>query len=1657
MRINELISGSGLDIPGSGLDIQDTGLNLVEADPVSPPPYEYSWDFTYGLGPWTTWLPPSVVTEPGGEYEQFTRLHAPGPLDANHIDGIGAIWLVAHLSTPTQGSPGVLNLQDAEFEITVRGTDFLANGGKLAIWLCRYVPETGLLQNYYVGLQVTNWANTGGDMMGQVTDDWTTITLQISDDPADWTYAGNYESFEGDWADRYQPFDLDQVLSHVDATLHLVVLNSDPDDAPSGFLDLANITVRTQTPATPVGVSGLNPELHYGLEDQDATGVLAGGHGVDMDNATFSLVSGSVRNGSVTIDPDTGEFVFTPPADYFGPTDYVGAAVFQYRVSDGTTTSEPISVIVYIGGINDAPLLTTRNEGAHIEAGEAFEFTLFKGTDVDGDALTFELVDGSVVGGTLDLDAKSGHYVFTPTAGFTGDASFRYRLSDGQLETAEKTVVLTVHPQGEAPPLPTFDTVVNQYLLQGDMANWVYYTARLAYAGDPNAAYHFATWLNTGLNGVNFDKALTREFLEIAAGVVPDARLMLSRLYTSGEGGERDYVHARELLESLPNNKDAIYRLAILDHLGLGAPQNKALAVEGFLKAAKMGQMEAAYALGRRYLDGEGVGASPSDAYFWLGVALKFDAPPHNNQFDDLLELNQSQAAAHLSPSEIAALDAAIAAWDPGEASPVNDAPTITSPDDVGPQTTPGQPVTGTLGDALDTDGDALTYAVVGGSVQHGAVTIDPETGAFVFNPTPGFTGTASFSYVVSDGLTSTAPRTVEFAVEAGTAAAADAGGTGEAQTLTVSAPAGLLANDYAASGGTISVTAVEGQAAAVGQPVAGDWGSLVVQADGSYVFTPAAVARTLLQGQTATDTFAYTITDSAGVSSTAVLTITINGQDGTVMNGSGVLIGSAFADQITGGTAHDTLIGQGGNDRLIGGSGDANELYGGTGDDTYVIEVLGDTIVENAGEGLDTVETALSSYTLRDQVERLIYTGSGTFVGQGNSSANEIVGGLGADVLLGLDGADILRGGAGAANELHGGAGNDIYVVASAGDTLIEAAGGGTDTVQTALAAYTMTAANVENLTFTGTGAFTGVGNSGANVLTGGAGDDVLSGRGGVDQLIGGLGSDTASYAGAAAGVDVRLNSGATLNDGDGATDTLTGIENATGSAFNDLLVGSAAANVLSGGEGRDTLLGMDGNDTLIGGAGVANQMQGGRGDDIYVVSAVGDSLVELAGEGTDTVQTALSTFKLAAEIENLTYTGAAGFTGQGNASANVITGGEARDLLLGYAGADTLIGGAGAANELYGGLGDDFYVVSVAGDTIVELAGEGFDTVLTALSALTLRAEVEALTYTGAGAFAGTGNAQANVLTGGAGADVLAGAGGVDQLIGGGGLDTASYAAAAAAVDARLNVGRALNDGDGATDTFSGIENLTGSAFDDLLIGDGGANVLSGGLGRDTLLGLGGDDRLIGGSGAANQLQGGAGNDTYVLTTTDTIVELAGEGTDTVETTLAAYTLGANVENLTYTGAGAFTGTGNALANVITGGNGADVLKGLGGDDVLNGGGGNDIAVLQGLQADYSVVAVDGGWRVTDLTAGRDGVDLLYGVESVRFSNGAVVSLASLASTPASEIKDTGPQVLPGADDILQVETAPLFPAGHGDRMLVLEDPGQIVVHPADWWLGG
>lgn len=425
------------------------------------------------------------------------------------------------------------------------------------------------------------------------------------------------------------------------------------------------------------------------------------------------------------------------------------------------------------------------------------------------------------------------------------------------------------------------------------------------------------------------------------------------------------------------------------------------------------------------------------------------------------------------------------------------------------------------------------------------------------------------------------------------------------------------------------------------------------------------------------------------------------------------------------------------------------------------------------------------------------------------------------------------------------------------------------------------------------------------------------------------------------------------------------------TGNALDNVILGGAGMNTLSGGAGSDRLVGGNGGNFLDGGTG-ADTMVGGSGDDVYIVDDAGDIVTEQPAGGTDEVRTTLASYTLGANVENLTYTGSSAFAGTGNALDNVLTGGANGGTLLGGAGNDTLIGGAGndvldggtGADKMTGGAGNDTYIVDDAGDVVTELANGGTDEVRTALAAYTLSANVENLTYTGTAAFTGTGNSLNNVITGGAGNDVIDGGAGADTMIGGAGNDTYVVDNAGDVVTELAGGGTDQVRTTLATYTLTdNVENLTylggaafvgtGNALDNVIVGGAAADTLSGGAGNDTLMGGGGNDTLIGGAGndmldggtGADTMTGGDGNDTYVVDNAgDIVTELAGGGTDEVRTTLTSYALGANLENLTATGTAAFTGTGNALNNVITGGAGANTLYGGAGNDTLIGGAGND-----------------------------------------------------------------------------------------------------------------
>ncbi|MFO0773688.1 MAG: calcium-binding protein [Nitrospiraceae bacterium] len=570
-------------------------------------------------------------------------------------------------------------------------------------------------------------------------------------------------------------------------------------------------------------------------------------------------------------------------------------------------------------------------------------------------------------------------------------------------------------------------------------------------------------------------------------------------------------------------------------------------------------------------------------------------------------------------------------------------------------------------------------------------------------------------------------------------------------------------------------------------------------------------------------------------------------------------------------------------------------------------------------------------------------------------------------DVLRGLDGNDQLQGSAG--NDiLDGGAGQDLLLGSLGSDTYLFGRGsgyemiaeeGGFSDLDTVLLGEGITQSDV---------ALHALADNGSVQLTIQGTNDKLE--------LGGF------FMGDANRVDrIQFADGTTWDYAAMAARVQGVMLNGTDEA--DYLSGNVTDDSLVGNGGDDVLYGWAGNDLLDGGIG-ADTMQGGAGNDIYVVDQVGDVVTELSGQGTDTVQASL-TYTLGANVENLTLIGTAAINGTGNALNNVLAGNS-------------------AANVLTGGAGNDTYVVGI-GDTVVEAAGAGTDTVQTEAS-WTLESNVEKLILVGSAAVNGTGNSLANTLTGNAAANTLNGGTGADTMIGGGGDDTYIVDNVSDKVTELAGEGRDVVQSSVTYTLSANVEDLTltgtsaingtGNSLDNLLVGNSAANTLTGGSGNDTYVIGAGDtvvevanagidtvqssitytlgsnvenlvllgtaaingtgnslnNRLVGNN-AANVLTGGAGNDTYVVGLGDSVVEAANAGVDTVESTVT-WSLGANIENLSLFGSNAINGTGNTLANILignaganilAGGDGNDTLSGLQGNDTLNGGNGNDL----------------------------------------------------------------------------------------------------------------
>ena len=279
---------------------------------------------------------------------------------------------------------------------------------------------------------------------------------------------------------------------------------------------------------------------------------------------------------------------------------------------------------------------------------------------------------------------------------------------------------------------------------------------------------------------------------------------------------------------------------------------------------------------------------------------------------------------------------------------------------------------------------------------------------------------------------------------------------------------------------------------------------------------------------------------------------------------------------------------------------------------------------------------------------------------------------------------------------------------------------------------------------------------------------------------------------------------------------------------------------------------------------------------------------------------------------------------------NSDELSGGNGADTVYGGSGHDRLIGGSGF-DQLLGGSGNDIYIVNAPGEA-VEVAGQGTDTVRSTVS-YALGAGIERLVLLGGDNLSGAGNSLANTLNGNNGNNSLSGGGDLDVLRGSWGNDTFTVDAQGEAVELA---------GQGIDTVRSIVSYSLGANFEHLtLLGTARLSGFGNGL-ANILTGNGAANILVGGGGV-DVLRGGLGNDIYIVDAQGEAVELAGQGNDTVRSTVS-YRLDSNLENLILLSAGNLQGSGNARDNNLIGNSGANRLSGGAGRDTLQGGMGDD-----------------------------------------------------------------------------------------------------------------
>ncbi len=788
--------------------------------------------------------------------------------------------------------------------------------------------------------------------------------------------------------------------------------------------------------------------------------------------------------------------------------------------------------------------------------------------------------------------------------------------------------------------------------------------------------------------------------------------------------------------------------------------------------------------------------------------------------------------------------------------------------------------------------------------------------------------------------------------------------------------------------------------------------------------------AEYIVNGNTVTDTFTG-IENVEGSANND--TITAIGEAANVLSGGGgsdVIDGGAGDDELNGNGGGDTLVGGEGNDLLRGGGGN-DVVEGGEGIDTISFSDIGvDVEVTLAADGSGSAEYIVNGNTVTDTftgIENVEGSANNDTIIANGAAPNAIDGGAGDDFIAGGGGTDDLSGGEGIDTNSFVNIGAPVVANLAAGTASYQPAPG--VTVFEQFDGFENLDGSQNNDQLFGDGGdnvLTGndgddllVGRGGGDELFGGEGNDVLQGGGGNDALDGGEGIDTADFQDIGVGVTASLEDDGTgvatyEVNGNTVQDSLTSIENLTGSENDDSLSGNSEDNLLAGGAGNDELSGGDGNDVL-------------RGDEVGSGTAIRVSVTNTLGEGGTFLTPVWFGFHDAENFDLFNAGEAASLGLERLAEDGVVEGIAAEfNAQAGENGVDaTIAGGAGVPGPI-----DPGETASFVLDVDPNQVGQGFFTWATMIipsndAFLSVPDDARADPI-----FDEDGNFLGPLVIERFGNDVLDAGTEVNNEEGAAFLNQTAIDQGTAengVVGAHPGFNGSEGNPDGTPQNILGGTTVAGTVVDpiegdftrnggneqllriviDRVASEGGDDVLNGGAGNDSLEGGGGRDTFV--------FQQGTGSDTVLDFDTfvetgdfidvsdfnfadgDAVIAAAQQvGDDTVidlgngdQITL----IGVNVDDLN---ADSFiTGeapepdepveiVGGVGAEEINGGAADDELSGGRGNDIINGGDGND--AIEGGRDDDDI---DGGDGNDVINAGR-GDDNVLGGEGDDFIDG-------------------------------------------------------------------